>query len=107
VRSPHRLAPTRFQQGAEETPNLRLDKKRVETQASSAWIREIGTCLITGPWAIGKTHLAFAIGVDTVENGLPVAVYCLESPLHAMKTDKSMALPRACRSYRLRDLWKL
>ena len=73
-----------------------IDKNRVETLATCAWIREHETCLISGPPGIGKTHLAVALGVKAVENGFSVAFYRLEDLLHAMKADADVP-PRRLR----------
>jgi DNA replication protein DnaC len=73
-----------------------IDKNRVETLATCAWIREHETCLISGPPGIGKTHLAVSLGVKAVENGFSVAFYRLEDLLHAMKADADVP-PRRLR----------
>jgi DNA replication protein DnaC len=43
--------------------------------------------LFQGPPGKGKTHLAVALGLKTVENGFSVAFYRLDDLLHAMKQD--------------------
>ena len=73
-----------------------IDKNRVETLATCAWIREHETCLISGPPGIGKTHLAVSLGVKAIENGFSVAFYRLEDLLHAMKADADVP-PRRLR----------
>lgn len=64
-----------------------IDKSRIETLATCAWIRAHETLLFQGPPGIGKTHLAVALGVKAVANGFSVAFYRLEDLLHAMKQD--------------------
>jgi DNA replication protein DnaC len=64
-----------------------IDKSRIETLATCAWVRAHETVLFQGPPGIGKTHLAVALGVRAVENGFSVAFYRLEDLLHAMKID--------------------
>jgi len=64
-----------------------IEKGRIETLATCAWIRSHETILFQGPPGIGKTHLAVALGVKAVENGFSVAFYRLEDLLHAMKQD--------------------
>ena len=64
-----------------------IERNRIETLATCAWIRAHETVLFQGPPGIGKTHLAIALGVKAVENGFSVAFYRLEDLLHAMKQD--------------------
>ncbi len=64
-----------------------IDRSRIETLSTCAWIREHETLLFQGPPGIGKTHLAVALGVKAIENGFSVAFYRLEDLLHAMKQD--------------------
>lgn len=71
-----------------------LERNKVETLATCAWIREHATTLITGPPGTGKTHLGVALGVKAVENGFSVAFYRLEDLLHAMKQDAEVAPQR-------------
>lgn len=71
-----------------------IDKKRFETLATCAWIREHETVILAGPPGIGKTHLAVALGVKAVENGFSVAFYRLEDLLHAMKADADVPTRR-------------
>lgn len=62
-----------------------LERSRIETLATCAWVREHTTVLIQGPPGVGKTHLAVALGVKAVENGFSVVFYRIEDLLHAMK----------------------
>jgi DNA replication protein DnaC len=62
-----------------------VERSRIETLATCAWIREHTTVLVQGPPGVGKTHLAVALGVKAIENGFSVAFYRLEDLLHAMK----------------------
>ncbi len=64
-----------------------IEKARIETLATCAWIRAHETVLFQGPPGIGKTHLAVAMGAKAVENGFSVAFYRLDDLLHAMKQD--------------------
>lgn len=73
-----------------------IEKSRIETLATCAYIREHSTVLACGPPGTGKTHLAVALGVKAVENGFSVAFYRLEDLLHAMKQDADVA-PRRLR----------
>jgi DNA replication protein DnaC len=68
-----------------------IEKPKIETLATCAWIREHATVLIQGPPGTGKTHLAIALGVKAVENGFSVAFYRLEDLLHAMRQDADLS----------------
>ncbi len=52
-----------------------LERSRIETLATGAWIRERETLLIQGPPGVGKTHLGVALGVKAVESGFSVAFF--------------------------------
>ncbi|HZD71685.1 MAG TPA: IS21-like element helper ATPase IstB [Actinomycetes bacterium] len=74
-----------------------IERSRIETLATCAWIRERETLLLQGPPGVGKTHLAVALGVKAVENGFSVAFFRLEDLLHALKQDAEIP-PRRLRS---------
>jgi DNA replication protein DnaC len=73
-----------------------VEKSRLETLATCAWIREHETTLIQGPPGTGKSHLAVALGVKAVEHGFSVAFFQLDELLHAMKQDAELS-PRGLR----------
>lgn len=64
-----------------------VDRSRIETLGTCAWIREGYTLLLQGPPGVGKTHLAVALGVRAVENGFSVAFFRLEELLLALRRD--------------------
>ncbi len=64
-----------------------IEKNRIETLATCAWIRAHETILFQGPPGIGKTHLAVGLGIKAVENGFSVAFYRLDDLLHSLKQD--------------------
>ncbi len=64
-----------------------VERSRIETLASGAWIRETQTILIQGPPGVGKTHLAIALGVRAVEQGFSVCFFRLEDLLADMRRD--------------------
>jgi DNA replication protein DnaC len=64
-----------------------VERSRIETLATCAWIRETQNLLLQGPPGVGKTHLAVALGVRAIENGFSVAFHRLEDLLAAMRRD--------------------
>jgi len=64
-----------------------IERKRIETLATCAYIREQASVLFQGPPGVGKTHLAVALGVKAVASGFSVGYYRLEDLLHALKQD--------------------
>ena len=69
-------------------PNI--ERSRIETLATCAWLRAKETLLIQGPPGVGKTHLAIALGVKAVENGFSVMFTRLEELLASMRRDADL-----------------
>lgn len=69
-------------------PNI--ERSRIETLATCAWLRAKETLLIQGPPGVGKTHLAIALGVKAVENGFSVMFTRLEELLANMRRDADL-----------------
>jgi DNA replication protein DnaC len=64
-----------------------IDRKRIDTLATCAFIREHESVLFQGPPGVGKTHLAVALGIKAIASGFSVGYYRLDDLLHAMKQD--------------------
>jgi DNA replication protein DnaC len=71
-----------------------VERSRLETLATCAWIREKESLLIQGPPGVGKTHLAVALAVRAIENGFSVAFHRLEDLLAALKRDAEVSPQR-------------
>lgn len=64
-----------------------IERSRIETLATCAWIRANETLLIQGPPGVGKSHLAVALGVKAVEHGFGVTFQRLEELMMALRGD--------------------
>jgi DNA replication protein DnaC len=67
-----------------------VERARIETLATCAWLRAKETLLIQGPPGVGKTHLSVALGVKAVEHGFSVLFQRLEELLLALKRDADL-----------------
>ncbi len=71
-----------------------VQRHRLETLGTCAWIREGYNLLLQGPPGVGKTHLAVALGVRAVDNGFSVTFFRLEDLLADLKRDAEMSPAR-------------
>jgi len=74
-----------------------VDRKRIETLATCAYVREKEPVLFQGPPGVGKTHLAVALGVKAIACGFSVNFFRLDDLLFAMKRDADVP-PRRLRA---------
>lgn len=64
-----------------------IDRKRIDTLATCAFVREHEVVLFQGPPGVGKTHLAIALGVKAIAAGFGVNFYRLDDLLAVLKRD--------------------
>jgi DNA replication protein DnaC len=64
-----------------------IDRRRVETLATCAWLRSHETVLLQGPPGVGKTHIAVALGIRAIELGFSVGFYRFDDLIHDLKND--------------------
>ena len=64
-----------------------IERKRIESLATGAFLREKTNLLFQGPPGVGKTHLAVALGIRAIELGFSVAFYRLDNLLFDMRKD--------------------
>lgn len=64
-----------------------IEKSRVETLATGAWIKASETLLVQGPPGVGKTHLAVSLGIKAIEQGFSVQFYRFDELLVALRAD--------------------
>src|SRR5699024_5440114 len=71
-----------------------VERSRIETLATGAWIRSSETLLIQGPPGVGKTHIAVGLGVKAIEQGFSAQFYRFDELLVALKADADLAPAR-------------
>jgi len=71
-----------------------VERSRIDTLATGAWIQAAETLLIQGPPGVGKTHLAVGLGVKAIEQGFSAQFYRFDELLVALKADAELAPAR-------------
>ena len=64
-----------------------VERSRIDTQATSSWVRSAETVLLQGPPGVGKTHLAIGLGVKAIEQGFSVQFYRFDELLVQLRRD--------------------
>src|SRR5262245_57966507 len=68
-----------------------IERSRIETLATCAWVRNAETVLIQGPPGVGKTHLAVGLGIKAVEQGFSVQYLRFDELLTELRRDAILA----------------
>ncbi len=75
-----------------------IERSRIDTLATCAWVLNAGTVLIQGPPGVGKTHLCVGLGIRAVEQGFSVQYFRFDELMTALKSDAGMPPMRLKRS---------
>jgi len=67
-----------------------IERSRIETLATGAWVRGKETVLLQGAPGVGKTHLAVGLGVKAVQLGFSAQYHRFAEPMTALKGDSDM-----------------
>jgi DNA replication protein DnaC len=67
-----------------------IERSRIDTLATCAWVRNAETVLMQGPPGVGKTHLSVALGTRAIELGFSVLYYRFDELMTALKADAGM-----------------
>ena len=74
-------------EGFDWTFQPRVDRSKVDTLATCAYVRARENVLFMGPPGVGKSHLAVALGVKAIKNVFSVQHYVLDDLMHLLKGD--------------------
>jgi len=64
-----------------------IERSRIETLATGAWIRNAEVLLLQGPPGVGKSHLLVGLGVRAIQLGFSVQYFRFDELLTALKVD--------------------
>ena len=64
-----------------------IERSRVETLATGAWIRNAEVVLLQGPPGVGKSHILVGLGVRAIQLGFSVQYFRFDELLTALKAD--------------------
>lgn len=68
-----------------------IERSRIETLSTCAWVRGAETVLIQGPPGVGKTHLAVGLGMKAVEQGFSAQYFRFDELLNELRGDAALA----------------
>ena len=72
----------------------RVDRSKLETLATCQFIRSRDNVLFPGPPGVGKSHLAVALGVKAIKNGLSTSHFVLDELMHQLRDDAAALTTR-------------
>src|SRR5688572_16764590 len=67
-----------------------IERSRIDTLATCAWVRDAETVLLQGPPGVGKSHLCVALGVKAVQLGFSVQYFRFDELMTALRADAGM-----------------
>jgi DNA replication protein DnaC len=67
-----------------------IERSRIDTLATCAWVRDGETVLLQGPPGVGKSHLCVALGVKAVQLGFSVQYFRFDELMAALRADAGM-----------------
>jgi DNA replication protein DnaC len=67
-----------------------IERSRIDTLATCAWVRNGDTVLVQGPPGVGKTHLLVGLGIRAVEQGFSVQYFRVDELMTALKVDAAL-----------------
>ena len=77
-------------EGFDWTFQPRVDRGKLETLATCAFIRQKENVLFLGPPGVGKSHLAVALGVKAIKNGFSTTHFVLDDLMHQLRGDAAI-----------------
>jgi len=67
-----------------------IERSRIDTLATCAWVRNAETVLVQGPPGVGKTPLLVGLGIRAVEQGFSVQYFRFDELMTALKADAAV-----------------
>lgn len=64
-----------------------IERSRIETLATGAWIRNAEVVLLQGPPGVGKSHLLVGLGIRAIQLGFSVQYFRFDELLTALRAD--------------------
>jgi DNA replication protein DnaC len=64
-----------------------IERSRIETLATGAWIRNAEVILMQGPPGVGKSHLLCGLGIRAIQLGFSVQYFRFDELLTALRVD--------------------